>query len=630
MEGGKSPKASVLELARYFGFAIISVVVLIVAFLFTSKNISEGIHTVTYQALKDSTRQECASIQKYIDLLVARTSLIAEHEAEKGPKTLVETLRVELEDNVTDAEIGFANPYGYLIYSDQPKINVAGEDWFAQSIKGEAQVFLFSRNATQEQRDLLIATPVDTAAGTSGVLFVTIDGTAISGQINTQAYDGKAMSVICDSSGTVLFCEPKLNGDYIGKSVFDYADSIKMYVNAEAIGLAAALKRGVTTSFTYSYYDNQYYAVTAPVGVQDWRIIAFVSSDVADAVQRQVNLYLIGMLIVMLAVGILMAVQAYLHEQVTVRKLEQDKELLRQGAQRYKIITRLSNEVLFHVDLQSGEISFNDNFEGMLGYAPPACSVDRMEKCLSLFVEQDHQRFISMMNRLRAGAAESHEELRMIHLRGAVRWKRIDIFSVFDQSGQAVELVGKIVDVHRQKQSMQRLIRQADSEPLTGLLNRGAMERSVKAFLSGEGLRGKHALMMMDFDNFKAVNDTLGHAKGDDLLVSFAAVIRRVFRASDLSSRIGGDEYMVFMKNVAENSTAQEKAEGLREEMKELSRKIGVSVSVSVGIAMYNLDGETFERLYKAADKALYHVKNSGKNRVVFYSSLSEAEKQAD
>ena len=57
---------------------------------------------------------------------------------------------------------------------------------------------------------------------------------------------------------------------------------------------------------------------------------------------------------------------------------------------------------------------------------------------------------------------------------------------------------------------------------------------------------------------------------------------------------------------------------------------IGVSVSVSVGIAMYNLDGETFERLYKAADKALYHVKNSGKNRVIFYSSLSEAEKQAD
>jgi PleD family two-component response regulator len=114
----------------------------------------------------------------------------------------------------------------------------------------------------------------------------------------------------------------------------------------------------------------------------------------------------------------------------------------------------------------------------------------------------------AFIERLLGGAAEAHEELRMINARGAIRWKRLEIFSVFDQNGRVSMLVGKIADIQRQRQSMQRLIRQADSDPLTGLLNRGAMERSVKGFLAGEGVSGTHALLMMDFDNFKAVNDT--------------------------------------------------------------------------------------------------------------------------
>jgi len=626
MEGEEAPNTRFLDLVRYFGFTIIAVVVLIVAFLLTSKNIASQIQTVTDQALKDSTRQECASIQKYIGLIIAQTTLIAQHQAEHGARALVESLRSELKSNVFSAEIGFANAYGYLVYSDQPKINVAGDEWFTKSKNAEEQVFLFSRDASKVQKDFLVSTPVYSSDGFLGVLFATIDGSEIANRINTQAYGGKAMSIICDSEGTILFIEPKLSGAPLGIRVFDFAGSVKMHEKTGALGLAAALKRGVSTSFTYRYKENTFYAATAPVGVLDWRVITFVASDAADAVRRQVNIYLIGMLIVMLTVGVSMAIQAYVHEQGTVRKLEQDKGLLRQSAERYRIITKLSNEVIFQVDWHSGAISFNDNFEGMFGFPPPICTVDQIDNCLPLIAEPDRERFFAMMQKMRDNASESHEELRMVQSRGITRWKRIDIFSILDQKGRAVELVGKIVDIHRQKQSIQRLIRQADSEPLTGLFNRASMERNIKEFLAGEGHRGRHALLMMDFDNFKAVNDTLGHAKGDDLLVSFAAAIRRVFRSGDYASRIGGDEYMVFVKNVTEDSIALDKAEALREEMGALSRKIGVSVSVSIGIALYREDAETFEHLYQAADNALYFVKNHGKNSVALYSAAFKSD----
>ena len=628
MEGNRSRKYRFLELLKYFGFTIISVVVLIVAFLLTSKNIASQIQTVTDQALKDSARQGSVSIQKYVGLIIAQTTLIAQHQAEHGARALVESLRSELKSNVFSAEIGFANAYGYLIYSDQPKINVAGDEWFAKSKNAEEQVFLFSRDASKVQKDLLVATPVYSSDGFLGVLFVTIGGSELANRISTQAYDGKVASIICDSEGTILFVEPKLSGIYLGNSVFDFAGSVNMHERTDALGLAAALKRGVTTSFAYQYKENTFYAATTSVGILDWRMITFVASETADAVQQQVNLYLIGMLIVMLTVGVSMAIQAYIHEQGTVRKLERDKGLLRQSTERYRIITKLSNEVLFQVDLLSGVISFNDNFEGMFGLPPPICTVDHIENCLPLIAESDRERFFAMMQKVRANSVEVHEELRMVHARGIIRWKRVDLFSIFDQKGETVEFVGKIVDIHRQRQSMQRLIRQADSDPLTGLLNRASMERNIKEFLSGEGLRGNHALLMMDFDNFKAVNDTLGHARGDDLLVSFAAVIRHVFRSGDFSSRIGGDEYMVFLKNISEEDVAQEKAEELRGGMTVLSKKIGVPVSVSIGIALYPQDTDTFEHLYKAADEALYFVKNHGKNAVSFYSALLKTDSE--
>lgn len=620
MNSEGSPKPSFQEIIRYFGFSIISVIALAIAFWIISGNISKEIQKATYQVLQDSARQQRVAFQKYFDLLMARTKLIAEYEADTGPNTLVESLRTELQGSVTSMEIGFSNPYGVLFYSDQTVISVAGEGWFQGSLNGETLVSMASQNEQDEQEDIVVSAPVRAASGISGVLFVTVDGREIADLINTLAYNSQAVSLVCDARGTILFCESGLDPALVGKSVFDMADHISIQENADALGLAAALKKGSEAGISYRYSDTVYYAVAEPVGVLDWRVITLVSSTTADNIQRHVSMYLLGMLFIILLVGISMTVQAFLHERATVRKLEKDKDLLRQSAQRYLLITRLSNEVLLNVDMQTGEVSFNDSFEAMFGSAPPNCSVNHLEQCTQMFVGADRQTFLSMMNRLRAGDSEAHEELRMINARGTVRWKRIEIYAVFDQNGQAVQLVGKIADIHRQKQSLQRLTRQADSEPLTGLLNRAAMERNITGFLSGEGLGGRHALLMMDFDNFKAVNDTLGHAKGDDLLVSFAAGIKRLFRAGDYSSRIGGDEYMVFIKNTYDDAIALEKAEELRAEMASLSKKIGIPVSISVGVAVYRRDGDTFEQLYKAADEALYQVKNNGKNSVSFYS----------
>ena len=115
------------------------------------------------------------------------------------------------------------------------------------------------------------------------------------------------------------------------------------------------------------------------------------------------------------------------------------------------------------------------------------------------------------------------------------------------------------------------------------------------------------------------MNDTLGHSEGDRLLVLFAGELGRLFRAGDLVARMGGDEYAMLMKYVDSKQSALEKAQQMRGAMEQVSAGFGMAVTVSIGIAMYISDGATFDELYKAADAALYRVKNSGKNACALY-----------
>lgn len=628
MKTPETKRTPLKEFLRYFGYPLAAAAVMLLAFFTLQAQIVKEIHKGTNEILVDAARQQSISLERYVDLLIARVELIADYDADTGPNTLVESLRTVLKDDAVDVEIGYANPMGDLFYSDQDVYNVAGEEWFGRSLGGETVLSTGSQNEDDGLTDVRVSANVNTQSGVHGVLFATLSNRNFTTQLKTLAYEGRAYSFVSDNTGLILFIEDGLAFIQIGEYV-------KTYINDDALDgkgsieqLKERLKQDQIVAFSYTHEKEAYYAVCEWLPNYDWYVFTVVPSSVADVISRQVSMYQMTMLVIMLLVGSSMAAQSFRHEKETVAKLEADKDLLRQSAQRYQLITQLSNEVFFQINMDSGEILFNDTFEAAFGFEPPKCTLEHLEKCNALFFEDDNHVFLSLVNQLRAGDTEATAELRMVGSRGIIRWKRVEIYAVIDQDGLAVQLVGKIADIHRQKQSMQRLIRQADSEPLTGLLNRGAIERNIKAFLAGEGLGGRHALIMLDFDNFKAVNDTLGHAKGDHLLVAFANGIRHLFRSGDYLSRIGGDEYMIFIKHASDDIVALDKAEAMRDQMVELSRKIGIPVSISVGIAIYDRDGETFEKLYTAADGALYLIKRAGKNSIAFASAPASLEER--
>jgi len=154
---------------------------------------------------------------------------------------------------------------------------------------------------------------------------------------------------------------------------------------------------------------------------------------------------------------------------------------------------------------------------------------------------------------------------------------------------------------------------------LTGLNNKAATERKIRAYID-EHADEQALLFVLDIDNFKKINDTMGHAFGDEVLRELGHQIQAYFRVTDIIGRTGGDEFMIFLKGMKDNEIILKEAKKLDYFFKnfQAGEYVKYSATASIGAAVYPRDAADFESLYKAADKALYTAKQRGKNQIAF------------
>ena len=198
--------------------------------------------------------------------------------------------------------------------------------------------------------------------------------------------------------------------------------------------------------------------------------------------------------------------------------------------------------------------------------------------------------------------------------------------------------VGRVLEMEELRRSLADRLEQKTQEvsdmknkscqdALTGLWNRVYTEETVNRMIA-QGTRG--ALMMIDLDNFKAINDNYGHIAGDRVLKMFAESLQCFSGEDDVLCRIGGDEFVVFIKNVTSKEEIGNRAADIISDLchKLTQCKFETNSSVSIGIAQNPEDGEDFNKLYNSADKALYYVKQNGKNSYHFFSDRLQEEKK--
>lgn len=157
----------------------------------------------------------------------------------------------------------------------------------------------------------------------------------------------------------------------------------------------------------------------------------------------------------------------------------------------------------------------------------------------------------------------------------------------------------------------------AERDSLTSLLNRAATEDAVEFYLSKCGPESRCAMMVLDIDDFKAINDTYGHLQGDQLLISISDILRHHTRKNDVVGRFGGDEFIVFITDTQNDEIVIKKIHDFATEIRGLSETLNIDmpVSVSFGVTLTSRENTSFGEMFYMADKALYMAKRSGKDR---------------
>ena len=158
-------------------------------------------------------------------------------------------------------------------------------------------------------------------------------------------------------------------------------------------------------------------------------------------------------------------------------------------------------------------------------------------------------------------------------------------------------------------------------DSFTKLLNRGALEKHVCEALQERGGDEEDVFILLDVDNFKQINDIYGHGVGDMILMRMAGILNEVFGDHSCIGRMGGDEFAVFLRDSGDRREIEEKIQKLLTEVRAEKERMHLSKepTASVGVAFVPESGNTFVDVYRAADQALYHVKNSTKNGMAFY-----------
>ncbi|HSC59044.1 MAG TPA: EAL domain-containing protein [Gemmatimonadales bacterium] len=304
---------------------------------------------------------------------------------------------------------------------------------------------------------------------------------------------------------------------------------------------------------------------------------------------------------------------------VTMRDITQRKrseEALRESEERYALAERGANDGLWDWNLRTGRVYFSPRWKAMIGAAEHEVGTAPEEWFGRVHPDELEQLKMDIDLHVTGHTPHLETEHRMRHRDGLYRWVLTRGLAVRDSTGRAYRLAGSQTDITARKSVEEQLLHDAFHDPLTGLPNRALfMDRLGHAIRRGRRSDSRSAVLFLDLDRFKVVNDSLGHVRGDQLLVAIARRLEDCVRPGDTVARLGGDEFVVLLDEVPSVEEAEEIADRIQESLDVPFQLAGQEVytTASIGIAISSTGHERAEDLLRDADTAMYDAKAQGK-----------------
>ncbi len=316
--------------------------------------------------------------------------------------------------------------------------------------------------------------------------------------------------------------------------------------------------------------------------------------------------------------------------QAQARESEHLIQKLSENAQRYSLVVQSASDGLWDWDLLTNKMHFCPRWKALLGYAENELS-DSPDEWFNRIHPEDFEQVHSDIAAHLLGLTPQYQtEHRLRDKHGRYHWVFSRGLALWDESKRPHRLAGSLTNITDQKETEQQLVHSAFHDPLTGLPNRLLfMEKLERA---GDRARTRtdylFAVLFLDLDRFKVVNDSLGHHVGDELLIALTRRLETSTRPGDIVARLGGDEFAVILDHIKHPDDASLAAERIQQALEApfTIHQNEIFISASIGIALNLNHPASPEELLRNADTAMYRAKGGGRGRFEFFSKGMHAD----
>ena len=462
---------------------------------------------------------------------------------------------------------------------------------------------------------LVITYPFSTFRGEKGVIAGFFSYEALKQIFSIPIFSGLSYFYLVSSRGNILLFNKDKSKNIYNIDVFEYINNVSETENPELAKMKMDMIKNRPGNITLDGVEGKKLFLYAPLKINGWYIISALPFSYIHGQQTRID-----MLVYMLLAAVTIAIVVFI---LIITVITKQVQAIKKDNKRLIIATNQAQTLIFEYDVQNQKVDFSGDTHFILGTDKNSFDISFIRGEYGSRVHpDDRQVFAHLTQALKNKDTSFSAEFRFKSFSDEYFWVKMTGSCILDADGNTKQFIGSITNVNSQVLHEQELRNIADHDRLSNLLNKAAFERNARSYLQKEGACLNAALVMIDLDNFKDVNDRLGHMTGDLAIKDAAKKISLVFSSRDYLGRFGGDEFCVLMRfaETVDKESVQKivtkKAAELTASLREEYRKgeLSVCVSASIGIALYPDNGNSYDQLFRNADEALYYTKQHGKN----------------
>lgn len=584
--------------------------------------------TLQLNSLRDLSTQGTVILENKLEGFVSTLYGLSEifedghvHDEEK-----VEKVRQLIKDEKLEFQrVGIADSEGISLVSNGAEVDIHDKDYFQKCMNGEQFAITENRESVLSNVEIfIVAVPIlDAQENPKGVLYGVMETERFRLYEKTSMDGDSEYMEIIDHSGNYIMRQRGADAMTDNDNLFQAIEDGEVEIDISLEKMQSQIQKGSRFIVEAKQGKEERVTYFSPLEINNWYVVMVMKkSDVMASVQYLLDNDIYLLIGEVLGVACMLTAVFLYSISREKKKIEKINQQLKFNEMVFQITSKQSNYVIMTYDMASKKLRFLN--ENSLNLDVPEV-VEKAPETLLPYLPKTEET-AEQVQRIFQSVGKSREKQDFylsLLVEGKERIFQIQVSSLLDTKNEITQCVGLMKDITEEVQ----LRKKADTDQLTGLFNRTSGVERIETETGNLNLPDGvvHAFMILDLDNFKTLNDTLGHQIGDKALKEVGKIMHHHFRAYDIVCRLGGDEFVVFLKNIPVEAIGRNVESLLKKlHLKYCSNGQSVEISASMGIALVPQHGRTFTELYNKADRALYQVKQEGKNGFKIYEEKDE------